>query len=91
MLNLMLLIIPCIKRPLEASSEEIIALLDGFFKQNQDATGLAQYWLGVWQAHYTEWRKIVTGPDRLLTILSSLSVTDREFLCKHMMDVPATE
>ena len=80
-----------IKRPLEASSEEIIALLDGFFKQNQDATGLAQYWLGVWQAHYTEWRKIVTGPDRLLTILSSLSVTDREFLCKHMMDVPATE
>ena len=66
-------------------------LLDGFFKQNQDATGLAQYWLGVWQAHYTEWRKIVTGPDRLLTILSSLSVTDREFLCKHMMDVPATE
>lgn len=80
-----------IKRPLEASSEEIIALLDGFFKQNRDATGLAQYWLGVWQAHYTEWRKIVTGPDRLLTILSSLSVTDREFLCKHMMDVPATE
>lgn len=80
-----------IKRPLEASSEEIIALLDGFFKQNQDATGLAQYWLGVWQAHYTEWRKIVTGPDRLLTILSSLSVTDREFLCKHMMDAPATE
>ena len=72
-----------IKRPLEASSEEIIALLDGFFKQNQDATGLAQYWLGVWQAHYTEWRKIVTGPDRLLTILSSLSVTDREFLCKQ--------
>ena len=50
-----------------------------------------QYWLGVWQAHYTEWRKIVTGPDRLLTILSSLSVTDREYLCKHMMDVPTTE
>lgn len=42
-----------IKRPLEASSEEIIALLDEFFKQNQDATGLAQYWLGVWQAHYS--------------------------------------
>lgn len=80
-----------IKRPLEASSEEIIALLDGFFKQDQDVTGLAQYWLGVWQAHYIEWRKIVTGPDRLLTILSSLSVTDREFLCKHMMDVPAAE
>lgn len=76
-----------IKRPLEASSEEIIALLDRFFKQRQDTTGLSQYWLGIWQAHYTEWRKIVTGPDRLLTILSSLSVTDREFLCKHMMDV----
>lgn len=33
-----------------------------------------------------KWRKIVTGPDRLLTILSSLSETDKEFLRKHMMD-----
>lgn len=73
-----------LKRPLLASSEEIINLLDRFFAQ--DVTGLEQYWLGLWQAHYTEWRKIVTGPDRLLTILSSLSETDKEFLRKHMMD-----
>lgn len=75
-----------IKRPLQASSEEIIALLDRFFGQEQHDTGLDLYWLGLWQAHYTEWKKIVTGPDRLLEILSTLSVTDREFLMKHMMD-----
>lgn len=80
-----------IKRPLEASSEEIIALLDKFFNQHMDDTGIAQYWLGVWQAHYIEWKKIMTGPDRLFTILSTLSVKDREFLQKHMMDVLATE
>lgn len=80
-----------IKRPLEASSEEIIALLDGFFKQNPEATGLAQYWLGVWQAHYAEWRKVVTGPGRLLAILSSLPITERKFLQEHMMDMPRGE
>ena len=80
-----------IKRPLKASSEEIIALLDKFFNQQMDDTGVALYWLGVWQAHYIEWKKIVTGPDRLLNILSTLSVTDREFLQKHMMDLPISE
>ncbi len=74
------------KRPLEASSEEIIPLLDRFFTQNQDATGLAQYWLGVWHAHYIEWRKIVTRPDCLLTILSALPERDRNLLQKHMTD-----
>lgn len=74
------------KRPLQASSDEIIKLLDRFFAQAQEETGLAQYWLGLWQAHFVEWRKIVTGPDRLLTIISALSKTDREFLQKHMMD-----
>ena len=80
-----------IKRPLEASNEEIIALLDKFFKQKQDATGVAQYGLGVWQAHYIEWRRVMTSPDWLLTILSTLSVQDRKFLQEHMMDTLATE
>lgn len=80
-----------IKRPLEASSEEIITLLDKFFSQHMEDTGVTQYWLGVWQAHYIEWKKIVTGPDHLLAILSTLSVKDREFLQKHMMDMPTAE
>lgn len=69
-----------------ASSEEIIRMLEDFFNQDQGDTGVAKYWLGLWQAHYIEWKRIVTGPDRLLTILSTLSVKDREFLQKHMME-----
>lgn len=80
-----------IKRPLKASNEEIIALLNKFFGQKQDATGVAQYWLGVWQAHYIEWKQIVTSPNRLLSILSTLPVQDREFLHRHMMDTLVVE
>lgn len=75
-----------LKRPLAASSEDILSLLDGFFNQPHEATGLSEYWLGLWQAHYNEWRKITRGPDLLLNILFTLSEQDRKFLQKHMMD-----
>ena len=45
------------KRFLEASNEEIIALLDKFFEQERNATGLEDYWLGVWEIvskHYAK-------------------------------------
>lgn len=80
-----------IKCPLEATNEEIVALLDKFFDQSQSETGMVPYWLGLWQAHYIEWRKISTQPDRLLEILSTLSMSDLEFLKKNLMDMPATE
>ena len=75
-----------IKRPLQVSSGEIVALLDKFFQQDQEDTGLSPYWLGLWQAHYIDWRKIVTGPDRLLEILYTLTKEDRASLIKHMND-----
>ena len=75
-----------LKRPLDASSEEIITLLDRFFKQATDSTGLDDYWLGVWQAHYIEWKKAITAPDRLLEIISTMPEKDRLFLQEHMMD-----
>lgn len=75
-----------LKRPLNASCEEIIALLDRFFKQDRSTTGLEEYWLGVWQAHYIEWKKFITGPDRLLEVISTLSDQDKMFLQKHIMD-----
>lgn len=74
------------KRFLEASGEEIIALLDSFFGQERNATGLEDYWLGVWQTHYIEWKKFTTGPDRLLEAISTLSDQDKRFLQKHIMD-----
>lgn len=80
-----------IKHPLKASTEEIVALLDRFFKQTDNTTGLTQYWLGLWQAHYIEWRRIATGPKQLLTIISTLSEQDRKFLQDHMMDAAAED
>ena len=74
------------KRPLLVSNEEMISLLDDFFKQSWENTGLKQYYLGLWWAHYIDWKKIVTGPDRLLTIMSTLPIQDKKFLKKHIMD-----
>ena len=63
-----------LKRPLRASNEELISLLDDFFKQT--STGLEPYYLGLWRAHYIDWRRIVTRPERLLNIFCRLPIND---------------
>lgn len=75
-----------VKRPLAVSSEDIMSLLDEFFKQPHETTGLTEFDLGLWQGHYNEWRKITKGPECLLDIFSTLSEQDLKFLQKHMMD-----
>jgi len=77
------------KRFLEASDDEIITLLDKFFEQERNDTGLEDYWLGMWQAHYIEWKKFTTRPDRLLEAISTLSDQDKRSLQKHIMDQAA--
>lgn len=67
-----------IKRPLRVSNEELIFLLDEFFKQPSQSTGLKSYYLGLWWAHFMDWKKIVTRPDRLLSIISSFSINDKK-------------
>lgn len=74
------------KRPLRMSDEELISLLDEFFKQPSQSTGLSPYYLGLWWAHYIDWKKIVTGPDRLLGVISTFSINDKSYLKKHIMD-----
>lgn len=74
-----------LKRPLAASSEDILSLLDEFFNQPHEATGLSEYWLGLWQAHYIEWRGVTKWPSFLLDIFSTLPEKDRKFLQKHLM------
>lgn len=68
------------KRPLRASNEELISLLDEFFKQPIESTGMKPYYLGLWWAHYIDWKKIVTKPDRLLSAFSALSINDKKML-----------
>lgn len=72
-----------LRRPLEATAEEIMALLDQFFDQ-KDSTGLSPYWLGIWQAHYTTWKQITRCPDRLASFFDSLSTNDKAYLLKYL-------
>lgn len=65
------------KHSVSASNEELIFLLDKFFAQNRDKTGLNRYCLGLWWAYYISWKKIVTMPERLLSIISTLSIKDK--------------
>lgn len=74
------------KRPLQVSDAELISLLDEFFQQPGQRTGLSSYYLGLWWAHYIDWKKIVTGPDRLLNVISTFSINDKNYLKKHIMD-----
>ncbi len=75
---------------LEASNEEIIALLDRFFEQERNATGLEDYWLGVWHAYYIEWRRFATWPDCLLDAISTLPDQKKRFLQKHIFSMDQT-
>lgn len=68
------------KHPLRASNEELISLLDEFFKQTSENTGMKSYYLGLWWAHYIDWKKIVTKPVRLLSAISTLSINDKKAL-----------
>ena len=47
--------------PLSAEREEIAAIMDSFFFKSAGSkrfdTGLSDYWLGIWQAHYLDWQK----------------------------------
>lgn len=77
------------RRLLEASNDEVIGLLDSFFEQEWDATGLEDYWRGIWQAHYIEWKKFAVWPNCLLEAISTLPDQDKRFLQKHIMDLAA--
>lgn len=74
------------KCSLSASNEELISLLDKFFQQSREKTGLSRYCLGLWWAHYIDWKKVVERPTRLLNTISTLSMKDRNMLKEHIMD-----
>lgn len=46
---------------LSVEQEEITAIMDSFFFKSVGSTrfdtGLSDYWLGIWQAHYLDWQK----------------------------------
>lgn len=63
--------------PLEATNDEITFLMDKFFRQKKAATGLDSYWLGVWHAHYIDWKHIRNDSLYVYDIFKSLPEKER--------------
>lgn len=73
-----------VRRPLEATNEEIVDLLDRLYEQKE--TGLDLYWHGYWEAHYSEWRKIAKDSRMLLKVLRSLPAQDLAYISWHLLE-----
>ena len=73
-----------VRRPLEATSSEIIDLLDKFFEQ--DDTGLTDYWRGFEQANYMGWRQLAQDFRRVLKMVRSLSMEERNYISRHLLE-----
>lgn len=73
-----------LRRPMEASNQEVIDLLDKFFDQQN--TGLGTYWLGFEQANYMGWRQVATDFRRLLKPLMALPVKERTYLSRRLLE-----
>lgn len=72
-----------IRRPLDATAEEIMDLLDRFFDQ-KDNSGLSPYWMGVWQANYITWKQLTHRPASLISFFDTLSDQDKVYLLKYL-------
>lgn len=72
------------RRPVEATNQEVIDLLDSFFDQKD--TGLDTYWLGFEQANYMGWRQIVKDFRRLLKVVRALPVQERDYISRHLLE-----
>ncbi len=72
------------RRPVEATNQEVIDLLDAFF--NQQDTGLDTYWLGFEQANYMGWRQIAKDFRRLLKAVRALPIQERCCISRHLME-----
>lgn len=73
-----------VRRPLEATNEEIIALLDRFYEQSE--TGLDRYWHGFWEAHYMGWRQMVKDSQKLLKMLRSLLAKNMAYISQRLLE-----
>lgn len=73
-----------VRRPLEATNEEIIDLLDRFFEQKN--TGLDAYWLGFEQANYIGWKQIAQDFRRLLKMVRALPMDERTYISRHLLE-----
>lgn len=73
-----------IRRPVEATNQEVIDLLDNFFEQHD--TGLDTYWLGFEQANYMTWRQIAKDFRRLLKVVRALPIEEKSYISRHLLE-----
>ncbi len=73
---------------LQASTEEINAILQPFFMREDGYTrfdnGLSQYWLGCFQADYLAWKKINQHPATLAKIIRHMKPSDKSAILNRI-------
>ncbi len=75
-----------IRRPIEASNQEIIDLLNRLFHQTEKNIGLNPLWRGYWSANYIEWQNIVGYPLNLLHIIEELPVKEQAYIISRWLE-----
>lgn len=67
---------PCNGRaiaPLDVTVDDAKRILDCFFKMEHSASEFDPYYLGLWRAHYENWRSVVDSPSVLWRTIQSIS------------------
>lgn len=72
-----------IRRPVDATNQEVIELMDRFFLQED--TGLKEFWRGHEYANYSEWREVALNFRRLMKILETLPVDKKAYISKRLL------
>lgn len=71
--------------PIDAEKEEIAEVLNRFFFNSSGGTrfdcGLSPYWLGIWQAHFIDWKN---ASIYILDVIDNLSTEDKAKIEKHL-------
>ena len=59
--------------PLDITNDEVKHILDSFFNAEHSDSEFDPYYLGLWRAHYEDWRSVVDSPSVLWRTIQSIS------------------
>ena len=71
------------KYRLDCTREEIISLLDRFFDEEND-TGLSQYWFAVCHSNFCTWSITVGNPMEIVSLINSFPLQAKEEILRNI-------